>query len=279
MRFSTLSFLMILLATGPATEAVSQTLTAETELASDRWHYPYNFTNGTRPTGALFILNATDAMDFNRRDGMAIFQWNVALPEGFAGPYRVSSARLRFWDRKQAAYVLGSVGASGVEGRLELFAARFKAPYSDQTWQGTEPYVGGGVGSASGPHARNPYPIDLITGASVENEIFTSTAWALGEPQGYTPGAMTDAFPIDFHLDVNDPTIQAELQADLATGKSSWFVSATFDLDVIDATQVPQVLFQEGRNLTGFGASQQPPSLILEIESPALSVEAWELYR
>jgi len=255
-----------------------QIFDANVELSSDRWQYPFNFTPGSRQNGPLFILDATDSADFNARDGMVIIKWEITLPPDLPGPFEVVEATLRFWDRKQAGYVLGSLSPSGRPQQIEIYPARFDDPYSEASWQGTEPYVGGGVGSATGAAFRNPYPIDLATGAHVENNILTATPWAIGEAVGYTPGQMTDAFPIDFHLDVSHPTIQAELSEDLLSGYSSWFISATFEINTIDASAIPQVLMSEAVGNTAWGTSHRAPSLSIHFREKASSVGSWHLY-
>ncbi|MCB9770118.1 MAG: hypothetical protein H6752_18105 [Candidatus Omnitrophica bacterium] len=266
---------LILIAFAPST--VAQTWNVEATLLSDRWQYPFNFTPGSRQSGPLFILNATDAENFNRRDGLAIVQWELKLPPDAPADYEITEATLTFWDRRQAQYMIGTFTDEGIEQRLEVFPARFSHPYSEETWEGTEPYVGS---DGNGPNPRNPYPIDLVTSASVENNVETSTPWAIGEPEGYTPGAMTDAFPIHFRFDMTNPTIQQEFRLDLQSGLSTWFVSATFSIDVIDTAEIPQILFAEAVSNTGFGTSQQPPSLELtlsQVDVP-LSNEHWDLY-
>lgn len=267
--------MLLIVALTPAVSA--QTWNVEGTLLSDRWHYPFNFTPGTRQSGALFVLNATDGMNFNRRDGLAIVQWELELPASVSSNYRIAEATLTFWDRRQASYIPGSLSAEGFVQRIETYPARFKSPLAEATWIGTEPFVGG---TGSGPEPRNPYPIDLVTSASVENNIETATPWAIGEPVGYTPGAMTDAFPIHFHFDLSDPATQLELRSDLENGLSTWFISATFAIDVIDVTEIPQILFEEAGSNPGFGTSQQPPSLELTLSTNEVELanENWILY-
>lgn len=272
-RFTITLLLMACLA--PLGHAAEWTVSGQ--LRSDRWHYPFNFTPGSRQSGALFILNASDSQNFNRRDGLAIVQWELAIPSEVPANYEIAAATLTFWDRRQAAYSLGTFTEEGVEQRLEVFPARFNAPYTEDAWTGTEPFIGG---TGTGPKPRNPWPIDLVTSASVENDVTTSTPWAIGEPIGYTPGAMTDAFPIVFRFDLTNPTIRQEFKDDLESGFSSWFLSAAFEIDAIDVSLVPQILFSESIANTGFGVSQQAPSLevlLIEPEIP-LSVESWGLY-
>jgi hypothetical protein len=258
--------------------AWAQIHNATTELSSDRWQYPYNFTPGTRQNGPLFVLDATDSQSFNARDGMVILKWLVTRPPELTGDLEVTSASLRFWDRKQANYVIGSLSPSGILQRIELYAARFDTPYSEASWQGTEPYIGAGVGSATTAIERNPYPIDHLTGGHVENNLLTAVPWAVGEPVGYTPGQMNDSFPIDFHLDVHDAVIQNELQQDLLSGSSSWFISATFELNSQDASATPQVLMSEAAGNASFGTSHQAPSLTIQVREKASAVDAWDLH-
>ncbi len=276
-RFSLLIHLAIV--TSSCSQAAwAQIHDATTELSSDRWQYPYNFTPGTRQNGPLFVLDATDSQSFNARDGMVIIKWLVSLPSVLQGDLEVTSATLRFWDRKQANYAIGSLSPSGFVQQIELYAARFDEPYSESSWQGTEPYIGAGVGSATTAVERNPYPIDLLTSEHVENKVATATPWATGEPVGYTPGQMTDSFPIDFVLDVQNPSIQEELLQDLFTGFSSWFISATFEINSQDASEIPQVLMSEAVGNAGFGISHQAPSLLIQVQEKASQVDLWQVY-
>ncbi|MCA9450703.1 MAG: hypothetical protein KC931_26505, partial [Candidatus Omnitrophica bacterium] len=76
--------------------ATSQTWNVDATLLSDRWQYPFNFTPGSRQSGPLFILNATDAEKFNRRDGLAIVQWELELPPDAPADYEITEATLTF---------------------------------------------------------------------------------------------------------------------------------------------------------------------------------------
>jgi len=228
-------------------------------------------------------VHDTPEFEFNNRDGMFIVKFAVEVPESLEGKaFRVKSARVRYWEPKTAAWTFDELNSYGQPERIELFAARFGPTYDEATWTMADPYVG----STNAVYAqRDPYPVDLRSAERVEENVIVYdpvdapdgyTPWALGQPVGYTPGEMTDAFPVDFHLDVNDPTVQAELLADLESGLSSWVFSATFRRTGgagQPSRPNPEVIQRAGLDNPAHGTRQEAPSLVLELE-PVYPVQA-----
>jgi hypothetical protein len=242
----------------------------------DRWQYPFNFNPTTREKGAIYVIDAPQ-FQFNKRDGLFIVKFAVEVPEELQGqPFRVKSARVRYWEPKTAAWQFGGTNSFGHPMRLELFPARFGPTYNETTWTKTQPYIGSDNTTF---RERDPYPADLRTGIRVEDNVVPYnpdsapagyTQWALGvPPASYVPGAMTDSFPVDFHLNVNDPTVQTELMADFGSGFSSWFFSSTFARTGgpgVPSAPNPEVIQVAGLPNATFGTSQQAPSLHIELE-------------
>lgn len=273
--------------------AVAQTVNGT--LAFDRWYYPF----ATQPTSAASLFaffpsqqNPTPPFfGFNGRDGQALLKFDLTLPPAAVGQsFEVTSARLEWYDGKSANWATAP-GANEVGGptAIEVFAAGFGPTYSEATYAGSEAYVGGGAGFnpfAAGP--RDPYPRDLATDAHAENNLVDATPWAVGVPDvSYVPGSMTDAFKVTATFDVNDPTIQTELQTDLILGRSTWLVTSTYVAPQTETGQpatslksYPRLLVSENVGNTDFGTSQVAPALILEIQvvSPAASEESWAMY-
>jgi len=262
--------------------AHAQTVFVEAELLEDRWQYPFNSNPLTREKGALYVHD-TPQFQFNNRDGMFIVKFGLSVPEQLEGQsFRVRSARIRYWEPKTAAWDFGGLNTYGQPERIELFAARFGPTYEEETWTMADPYIGS---TNSVYNLRDPYPVDLRDFDRVEEKVVPYdpdeapdgyTEWALGFPVGYTPGEMDDSFPVDFYLNVNNPTIQQELLEDFESGFSSWFFSATFRRTGgpgQPSLPNPEVIQRAGLNNTTFGTSQQAPSLWLELE-PVYEVKA-----
>ncbi len=300
-RSATALAALAVLATGST--AAPLTDTVDTLADSDRWYYPFNFTPGFRADGPVFAFFPSQQtpsppfFGFNTRDGEVVLQFKPTLPaQAQSLPFTVTSARLEWYDAQTASWD-PNVGNHelGEPQRIEVFAAGFGPTYSENAWTGGETYIGGGdpppaINPFTPQRDRDPYPRDLVTDAHVENDVSAAvTPWALGVPDaGYIPGAMTDAFVVTADFDVNDATIQNKLQADLYNELSTWIVTSTFYADPanssgggVNAGLNPRVLMTEAVGVSGYGASQQPPRLVIEIEygAPVAAAENWALYQ
>ncbi|MDX2177041.1 MAG: hypothetical protein SF028_11290 [Candidatus Sumerlaeia bacterium] len=250
-----------------------QTADLEFPAAHDVWHYFNAFNAATRELAPPFLLPQSFSGG-DRRDATVALVFDIEAPTGFPANFRVTQARLRVWDIRFAQWTTGGTNEYGGPRRIELFAAGFGPAYSEATWDGTQPFIGGNNDSS---FPRDPFPRDLATDANVQNEVLSYAPWAIGAPVGYAPGAMTQAFPIDFTLDVADPTIQQELRDDLASGFSSWIVSSTFVADFMGLPgTIPNVVMAEG---IGSHPPATAPTLFLTIEEvTAASATSWFYY-
>lgn len=290
--FSLRAALAGLLLLGSAALASAATEIVTLPLLSDRWQYPFNFTPGSRTDGPVFLAPPDyEGFYFNLRDGMNIMQWQSSLPPAFqtAEPFRVTRATLSVWISKTAAFPVGGTTAEGYPRRMELYAAGFGPSYTESVWTGTEAFIGSQGNLVGGlVPRRDPYPRDLLTNHHVEDNLTTATNWAVGQiPVHYVPGAMTDAFRVDFELDVNNPVIQAELLADFTAGRTSWVISGVYDAfddsnpDPHGGNEIfPRIVMSEGVPFTAaYGVSAQAPSLQIELSHtfPEIDLDESEL--
>lgn len=298
--FSMLGLCSALLAVG----AVAPAATVVGTLRHDVWHYPFNTSPATRAIAPLFVTTDTPFAQFDTRDGVAVLVWEVAVPPALVGqPLSVVSASVVFYDEKGAEWNPVNTNSFGQTARIELFAAGFGPVNTESGWAGTwaspfGPQPGSETGRFQGGYiipgstpvistrARDPFPRDLATNSSVSNDVITATPWAVGQiSPSYVPDAMTDAFPVSFSLDVSNPTIQAELLADLTSGLSSWVVSSTWNLTPAGAgpgdppTLAPQIILRNGVGNSIYGTSQLAPALVIEVETTnASSAASWSMY-
>jgi hypothetical protein len=249
--------------------APPQTAQIDVPVSVDYWQYFNAFNPNDRQLAPMFLVPAAYPAD--RRDAMTIFKFEPELPPGFPASFRVTAATVTYYDIPFAQWQpTGVTTPDGAPSRIELFAAGFTT-YTEETWDGTQAYVGG---TNTTKADRDPYPRDLVTDATVVEEVFNQTPWAVGVPVGYTPGAMSQAFPVVFTLDVDDPTIQAELVDDLERGMSTWLVSATYeDVEFGSAAgTIPNLVTREG---VGSWPGSVAPTLSLTIEEVTTSVSDW----
>ncbi len=154
----------------------------------DRWHYPFNFTPGTRAIGSCF--GAAGSAGFNDRDGYVVVAWDTredVCPGLGPEAYDVRAVTVTLTNREGAEWPPdtsvdewftydvngdGELNADGVErgmpedtdgesddadaGRpLELFGAGFGPTHDSSGWTETSLFVGGS-GDADAP--RDPFP-------------------------------------------------------------------------------------------------------------------------
>lgn len=186
MRFWSAFFLLSIGASAFGTEFPFSTPSA------DRWHYPFNFTAGSRATASCF--GAAGIVGFNDRDGVVIVAWDTSAqiaPGQGADAYNLVSLRVTLthqanqninpsWLPDQTAdewftYDVngdGVVNADGIArgapgdtdgesddvdpGRaIELFGAGFGPTHDALTWTEASAYIGSD-GNAN--VARDPFP-------------------------------------------------------------------------------------------------------------------------
>lgn len=188
--------------------ARAQTVVVEKPL-HDRWHYPFNFTGGTRDIAVLFSAVGNQEFNgFNDRDGVMVMVWDtsgVVTPGADPSTYDVDLVRVTIthdifgtdWipDSTTDEWFQFDVSNDGVMnngeepdpdcGRpFELFGAGFGPTYTIDTWTETSPYIGGpcapvleGNCGGDGPlptapvPARDPYPFVFQDGTGIRLHV------------------------------------------------------------------------------------------------------------
>jgi hypothetical protein len=230
----------------------------------DYWQYENALDPNDRLLAPSWILDQANPGD--RRHGTVVMVFDFTPPSNLPSAWRVKEARLRHYDMDMAQWVPGTTNDYGLPAELQLYKAGFGPTYDEATWDGTQPIIA--------PY--EPFCVGINNGTSVTQNVTTATPWALGEPIGYNPGSMTEAFPIDYQFDIEEAIIQQEFRDDILAGKSVWMLSSTHDLSAIGAAgTVPSVITQEG--VSSFPGSQ-PPTLYLTIESTTTAAENWSLF-
>ena len=270
--------MLVIVVLSGGTFASAQTVNISENADVDVWHYWIAADPAGRLTGPSYILNANydaSTLAFDKRDGVDVFIFSPELPANISDNFKITSASLRVSASATATWAEpgSTTNSYNTNVSIDLFAAGFGPSYDEATWDGTQPYIGSGN---SGPVNldRDPYPIDLATGGSAEENITTATVWASGIPIGYTPGAMSEAFPINFQFDVSNSAIRQELRNDLINGKSSWILSVTYDATQGGGTNYPDIVMTEG---VASHAGSFAPILEIEIEDAPVFRIPWKL--
>ncbi len=267
--------------------------------SDDRWHYPFNFTPGTRAItssfGALFD-------QFNDRDGIVLVAWETGalIPPGM-GPenYNIDSIDITLTNQANEFSIPdwqvdltvdewfthdvnldGIINADGIPagepgdtdgesddpdpGRtIDLFGVAFDegAPFTEATWIETSFYLGA---NGNGNVPRNPYPFeydengnrlhveDCVKG--LHNEAlgvfsFTPQPWAIGIPQGYTPGVQVTPFDVTFSVDLtlSGGGVKRYFQEQLNNGRIIVAITSLAEVAVQgSSTAVPAFYSKEG---------------------------------
>lgn len=242
--------------------------------AADQWQYPFAFSGGTRPTGPVFTVNSPD---FNIRDGVNILRWNTAAqiqPDLGPASYTIHACTVTLWNAPGAGWTLTGVNSFNIPNRVELFGAGYGPTYSEAAWTETSPFIG----ANGGPAPRDPYPIHFLTGGRAEDATDTANiAWALGAPQGYTPGSQSAPFPIVFAFNVSAATTQDYLKQSLHIGRVTWINTSTLEaLDQTPGGPYPDIVLREG--VGAYPGSQAPKLELLATIADPSAVVHWSLY-
>jgi len=202
----------------------------------DRWHYPFNFSPGTRPTGSVFSSLGTgvpEFQNFNDRDGVVIVAWDTStLITAGLGPdaYDIQSVTITLTNESSAAWPVdltpdewftfdvnndtfingdgiprGAPGDADGEsddadpGRpIELFGAGFGPVYTSSDWTESSPYVGG-TNTAAAP--RDPFPFVFQSGTGVMLHVEDSVEGRWNEAAGvgrFTPTPWAVGVPLGY---------------------------------------------------------------------------------
>lgn len=209
--------------------------------SDDRWHYPFNFTPGSRATiGCFGTFGNPTFPDFNDRDGVMVVAWNTStqIESGFAAAlYDVCTVSVRVTNIPGATWAIDTTldDVSTYRGQpdsdpgrpIELFGAAFGPEYAYPTWDEYELYAGAHCnfeGTICSNDPRDPYPFVFRDGSDqklhVEDSVkgtqneglmpplcgaarcpFTAIPWAIGIPKDYRPGQQS--VPFDVHFEIN----------------------------------------------------------------------------
>lgn len=258
----------IFLTTPARAQITTDTMTVSLPVAIDYWQYENASNSLTRTLAPVWSL--PPGFDgSSRHHAMTVLVFDLAsLPPGTIA---ISAAKIRLYDIQQAVWLpTGASTTDGIPSRLQMFAAGFGPNYDEATWDGTQPLEAG-----EGTH--DPYPRDLATNANVDDDLL-GAPWCVGAPVGYTPGAMSAPFPLEFDFDLDDSRVAAEFAADLAARKSSWVFGSTYEIDFIgDPGTLPNCVTTEGVAL--FPGSS-PPTLVLDliVERMNAADDSWVEY-
>jgi hypothetical protein len=246
--------------------AINSTAVAQVDVtigqpADDRWHYPFNFTPGSRTTGSLFTASSNPGFDY--RDAMVYLGFDTAGDVEGNRPlddYQFSAVTITLWH--VPGFYTWDTRTSVTNGAGEEFAMQVFGMGSNtidlDTWTEATAYQGQGMA----PQERNPYPLNIDDGATTQNvtNLIGATPWGTGvpvygtSPGEYDPGTTTTvAFPVTFTLDVMDERVKRYIQTGLAKGRLLWTLSALADAGVMMiTTDVP--IF----HLRGFAPNGDP---------------------
>ncbi len=147
---------------------------------------------------------------------------------------------------------------------IELFGVGFGPTYTATTYTETSAYIG----SINGPSTpRDPFPFvfdpngamlraeDSVRGlfnTALGVTNFTPTPWAIGAPIGYTPGAQTAPFDVEFEIDLtlSDGRVRRYFQEQLAAGRVFVVVAGMANTVQMGSTAAFPVFFaREGLTL------------------------------
>lgn len=187
---------LILVHAVAVTTALAGELVFETP-SDDRWHYPFNFTPGSRPTASVFgAAGNLDFPNFNDRDGVFLIAWDTSEliePGQGVGAYNIASLVITLTHLDGTSWPIdltvdewftfdinldGFINGDGIPrgepgdmdgesddldpGRpIELFGVGFGPFTAYETWTETTPYVGSECdifGNNCFSEPRDPYP-------------------------------------------------------------------------------------------------------------------------
>ncbi|GMU23113.1 MAG: hypothetical protein AMXMBFR13_31960 [Phycisphaerae bacterium] len=259
----------------------------------DRWHYPFNFTPGSRVVGSCF--GAVGDPDFNDRDAYVIVAWQtssqIAAGQG-ADAYGVRSVRITVANTSNAAWPVdlsvdewfttdvngdGTINGDGIPrgelgdtdgesddsdpGRpVELYGVGFGPFYTAGTWSESSLFVGSGGDSEV---ARDPYPFvfrdDSTDRLHVEDHVdgFFNESFNIGS---FTPVPWAIGLPLDYTPGMQSAPFEVVFDVDL--GLSGGQVRRYFQEAVNRGTVF--VILSSVREATLMGPQAGYPSFYLQ---------------
>lgn len=266
---NTIAFLLILAAAGSA-RAADYDFPIPSD---DRWHYPFNFTPGTRPVATCFGASGLDG--FNDRDGVAIIAWDTTTlisPGLGAANYPISSLTVTMTNQPNAAWQVDltpdewftfdlngddAINADGIPrgepgdtdgessdadpGRtIELYGAGFGPVFTAADWVETSFYVGSS-GASNTP--RDPFPFVFRDGGAdilhVEDHVKGLHNTGLTPPLCGPPDASCPFTPVPWAI--GSPI-------NYTPGAQPTAFDITFTVDLTQSDGRVRQYFQEGLN-------------------------------
>lgn len=159
---------------------------------------------------------------------------------------------------------------------LELLGTGFGPVYNSTNWSENSTYVGG---RETGNLPRDPFPFVYQDGTGAvlhceDNvkglhnpglESFTPTAWAVGMPQGYTPGSQTTAFDIVFDVNLNlaNGAVRSYFQEQLNAGRVFAYISCLADTQQFGSPQGVPSLYSKEAVQQGIQGAKAPKLTIV----------------
>jgi hypothetical protein len=270
--------------------ALSATVSADTIDVSygspslDRWVYPFNGTPGTRFFSSIFGAVGEDM--FDNRDGQMLVGFDTAdqVTTGLGvGAYTIVSATLTIQYDGQTEFVFDASSDSYVTylepaeegyqpdadpGRpLELFGAGFRNGFDVLSFVEDAPH-----GPIFGVGVRNAHALGFAGGAPIDvsNNVrfgFDPVVWSVGQID-VPPGEVVPAnAPIEFEIDVSDPSIQAYLAEALDTGLLRLFVTSMHSV-VQQGGSFPSIYNKENPLVIDGLASAATLDMTVEVDVP-----------
>lgn len=179
--------------------------------------------------------------------------------------------------RGQPGDVDGESSDADAGRALELFGTAFGPTYTPASWNESSPYVGG---RETGNLPRDPYPFVFQSGTGTvlhcEDNVkglhnpgvgsFTPTSWAVGVPQGYSPGSQTSAFDVVFDIDLNlsNGAVRGYFQEQLNAGRVFAYITCLADTQQFGSPQgVPSLYNKEAVQQGTQGAKAPKLTIVL----------------
>ncbi len=256
--------------------------------SDDRWQYPFNFNAGRRATASCFgSTSDPNYTTFNDRDGILILAWrtHLQIPTGLqAKSYDIRSVRVMLthqgatpaspsgatWpvdltpdEWSTMAYPISDVDFGQP---IELFGAGFGPSFTYANWTETSTFVGGDDQDLI---PRDPFPFmfdgNTSTKKHVEDNVkdhFTPVPWAVGMPNGYTPGNQPAPFAVQFDVDLamSNGQVLSYYQNQLAGGRVFAIVNSLRETFKQAPSGFPTFFTKEGAALDPNGKA---PELVI----------------
>ncbi len=231
-----------------ASMAAAQSFTFATP-SDDRWHYPFNFQPGVRPTASLF--GTTGLFGFNDRDGVMLAAWRtdsqIPANQGASSYDDLETIRITIFNRSGATWLIdtsadewftydfngdGVVNGDGVPrgapgdvdgessdsdpGRpIELFGVGFGPTTQETMWTEFTPYIGA---TSTANAARDPFPMTFGPGG-VQLHCEDSVKGLHNEAAGvgrFTPAPWATGVPQGYTPGSGAPPFRVVFEIDVA---------------------------------------------------------------